>query len=93
MGYVEGEMMDTKRFVKDRDEAFTDFVLTGNTKKVRAYCKKYGMPIPKNNKVFAAGIYKAVQQCTNIPEEVKAKAFMNCLELGFSPLMNLGEGE
>lgn len=91
MGYVEGEMMDT--FVKDRDTAFTDFVMTGSTKKVRAYCKKYGMPIPKNNKVFAAGIYKAVQQCTNIPEEVKEKAFMKCLELGFSPLMNFGEGK
>jgi hypothetical protein len=85
--------MDMKRFVQDRDEAFTDFVLTGNTKKVRAYCKKYGMSIPKNNKVFAAGVYKAVQQCTNIPEEVKEKAFMKCLELGFSPLMNFGEGE
>ena len=42
-------------FVHDRDSAFIDFVETGNTDKVR----KYGVPMPKDKKVFAAGIYKA----------------------------------
>lgn len=75
------------KFVKERDEAFIDFVETGSTEKVRTYCKKYGVQMPKDHRVFAAGIYKAVQQCTSIPEEIKNKAFVKCLELGFSPLM------
>lgn len=44
-------------FAKERDAAFTDFVLTGNTVKVKKYCKKYNVPMPKNKKVFA-GDYK-----------------------------------
>lgn len=85
-------MSDMKRFVRDRDEAFIDFVETGSTVKVRKYCRKYGVDMPKDKKVFAAGIYKAVQQCTNIPQEIKDKAFIKCLELGFSPLINFGDG-
>ena len=85
-------MSDMKRFVRDRDEAFIDFVETGSTVKVRKYCRKYGVDMPKDEKVFAAGIYKAVQQCTNIPQEIKEKAFVKCLELGFSPMINFGVG-
>jgi hypothetical protein len=80
------------RFVHERDSAFIDFVETGSTAKVREYCRKYGVQMPKDEKVFAAGIYKAVQQCTNIPQEIKEKAFVKCLELGFSPMINFGVG-
>lgn len=79
-----------KQAVKERDEAFTDFVLTGSDIKLKAYCRKYGVKIPKSRKVFEAGIYKAVQYCTHIPEDVKNKAMIKCLELGFSPLMDFG---
>ena len=82
--------MDTAKFVHDRDSAFIDFVETGNTAKVRKYCRKYGVQMPKDKKVFAAGIYKAVQQCTDIPQEIKDKAFIKCLELGFSPSIGAG---
>lgn len=75
------------RFADERDKAFIDFVETGNTAKVRKYCRKYGVDMPKDRKVFAAGIYKAVQECTNIPQEIKDKAFTKCLELGFSPII------
>lgn len=85
-------MSDMKRFVRDRDEAFIEFVETGSTAKVRKYCWKYGVDMPKDKKVFAAGIYKAVQQCTNIPQKIKDKAFTKCLELGFSPMINFGGG-
>lgn len=84
--------MDTAKMVRERDSAFIDFVETGNTAKVRKYCRKYGVQMPKDKKVFAAGIYKAVQQCTNIPQEIKDKAFTKCLELGFSPMINFGGG-
>lgn len=80
-------MTDFSQFVKDRDESFIDFVKTGNTKKVRKYCRKYGVVMPKDRKVFAAGIYKAVQECTGIPEEIKSLAMIKCLELGFAPFI------
>lgn len=79
--------IDMKRFRKDRNDALVDFVLTGNTKKVRAYCKKYGVPIPTNHRIFEAGIYKAVLVCTDISDDVKDTAFRKCIELGFSPVM------
>lgn len=74
-------------FVKERDSAFINFVETGNMKKVDAYCKKYGIQMPKDLKVKQAGIYKAVQECTNIPIEIKRKAMVKCLELGFVPFI------
>jgi hypothetical protein len=80
-------MTDYKQFVKDRDEAFIDFVKTGDTKKVREYCKKYGVVMPRDRKVFAAGIYKAVQECVYIPEDVKTLAMQKCVAIGFNPFI------
>lgn len=80
-------MIDIKQFVKERDDAFIDFVRTDNTKKILKYCKKYGITVPENRKVFKAGIYKAVQECTDIPEDVKALAMQKCLEIGFMPFI------
>ena len=77
---------------KERDEAFTAFVKSGDLSKAKAYCKKYGVPIPEDEKVMAAGIYKAVQYCTEISEDVKDMAFKKCLELGFSPYLMPYEG-
>lgn len=74
-------------FVKERDAAFIDFVKTGNTAKLRAYCKKYNVPIPKDKKVMAAGVYKAVQCTTSIPEDVKVMAMQKCLQIGFNPFI------
>lgn len=76
------------QMAKERDEAFIDLVQTGSMRKVRKYAKKYGVPTPKNEQVAKAGVYKAIQHCTNIPQEVKDKAFCECLKLGFSPYMN-----
>lgn len=74
-----------KKLAKERDEAFTDFVVTGNMDKVKAYCRKYGVRMPEDEEVFAVGIYKAVQDCINISQEVKETAYKKCLELGFHP--------
>ena len=84
--------MDQKQFLKDRKEAFTKAVMEDNWDYVRRYCDRYGVPIPTDETIMKAGIYKAVQACTDIPNEVKEVAFMKCLELGFSPLMNPAEG-
>ena len=74
-------------FAEERDKAFIDAVVNDNWDKVRKYSKKYGVPIPKERNVMKAGIYKAVQYCTSIPEDVKVMAMQKCLQLGFSPLI------
>lgn len=75
------------RFLIDRKEALTKAVMEDNWDYVRVYCDRYGVPIPKDERIMKAGIYKAVQECTDIPKDVKDVAFMKCLELGFSPLI------
>lgn len=85
--------MNLKKFIKDRKEAFTKAVLEDNWDYVRVYCNRYDVPIPTDEKIMKAGIYKAVQACTDISKEVKDVAFMKCLELGFSPLMRPIESE
>lgn len=74
--------------VKIRDEAFIEFVKTGSFEKVNAYCKKYGVQMTENPTIKAAGIYKAVQLCSNIPQDIKDKAKLKCKELGFNPFSN-----
>ena len=76
-----------ERFVKDRNEAFTDFVLNDDLTKFKEYAKKYAIQIPTSKKIIKAAVYKAVQECTDIPEEVKAIAAEKCIKLGFSPYM------
>lgn len=79
--------VDMKEFVKDRNAAFTAFVLRDDWGAVREYCQEYGVPMPPNPNVMAAGIYKAVQEVTTIPDDVKRMAAMKCLKLGFSPFI------
>ena len=79
------DCINTNKLVKERDEAFTDFVLTGNETKLKAYCKRYGVKLPKNPIVRAGGVYKAVQHCTNIQQDVKEIAVKKCMELGMNP--------
>lgn len=74
-------------FVKDRDETFTRFVMDDDWDALRRYCRKYGTPMPEKRKIAQAGVYKAVQYCTGISEEVKVLAMQKCLELGFNPLI------
>jgi len=80
-------------FAEERDKAFIKAVVDDDWKAVRKYSKKYGAPIPKSIKVMKAGIYKAVQFCTNIPEDVKVLAMQKCLQLGFSPFIKPIEEE
>lgn len=79
--------VDIKDLVAARDKAFTAFVLNDDWEPVLEYCHTYGVPMPDNPDVMAAGIYKAVQECTDIPDEVKVKAAKKCMKLGFMPYM------
>ena len=78
-------------FAEERDKAFIKAVVDDDWKALRKYSKKYGVPVPKKRNVMKAGIYKAVQYCTNIPEDVKMLAMQKCLQLGFSPLLKPDE--
>ena len=74
-------------FVQDRNEAFIDAVMNDDFSKFKAYAKKYGVPLPTTKKIMKAGVYKAVQECTDIPQDVKDIAYEKCIALGFSPFL------
>lgn len=74
-------------YADERDKAFIRAVMHDDWDAVIQLCKKYHSPMPDDPKIMKAGVYKAVQYCTSIPEEVKDKAMVKCLELGFNPLM------
>ena len=75
------------KIVKERHDAFISAVVDDDWSKVKRYSQKYGVPMPKEEKVMKAGIYKACQYCTDISEEVKTIAMQKCLKLGFNPFI------
>ena len=79
--------IDVKQVVKDRDEAFIAFVLNDDWEPVKQYCATYGIAMPMSADVMAAGIYKAVQEVTTIPNDIKVKAAIKCMQLGFEPFV------
>ena len=81
--------MNIQKFVKSRDDAFTKFVMDDDWQAVIKHLRRYGQldKLPNNPIVAKAGIYKAVQECTSIPKEVKAVAARKCIMMGFSPVM------
>lgn len=76
-----------ERFLKERNHAFMKAVLEDDWRPVYKYCRRYGVPIPKKEDVMKAGIYKAVQEVTDIPERVKDLAREKCVAMGFKPTM------
>lgn len=73
------------RMIKERDAAFVIAVRDNNFAYAVNYCKKYGVPIPNDEDIMKAGIYKAVQECIDIPESIKLLAMEKCIALGFQP--------
>lgn len=74
-------------FAEERDKVFVDAVVNDNWDGVKEYSKKYNIPMPENEAILKAGIYKAVQDCTHISEQVKHIAREKCLKLGFYPFI------
>lgn len=81
------------RFLRDRRKAFTKAIMNDDWGYVRRYCEKYGVPMPGDERVMKAGIYKAVHECTDIPDDVKNVAIEKCLKLGFIPFIMPDKGE
>ena len=82
-----------REFVRDRDTAFINAVMHDDWDGVAAYLEKYKMRgaqmMRYKEPVAKAAIYKAVQECTNISDDVKAIAAEKCVALGFAPRINL----
>ena len=79
--------MDIKAFADERNQIFSDFVVTDDLSNVYLFCQIYHIPIPADEAVLKAGVYKAVQECTDIPKDIKAMAREKCMALGFKPTM------
>ena len=75
-------------FIKDRHKAFADILYNDDFKAMDKYCKKYGVPKPMSRKVQKAGVYKAIQYCSDFTEEEKVLAMKKCLDMGFNPLVD-----
>ena len=80
-------MFDPEQFVKDRNEAFVELVMHDNIDAMKVYMDKYGIQMPKRKAILLGGVYKAVQEVTNIPQEVKDVARKKCEALGLRPTM------
>jgi hypothetical protein len=80
-------MDEIQKFVKDRNKAMKAAVMDDDWDAVRRYMKKYQIQAPEKEEVMKAGIYKAVQEITNMPDYVKLTAYRKCIDLGFRPTM------
>ena len=76
-----------QKFLEDRKKTFEAAVLLDDWEGVKRYCKKYGVDIPKDETILKAAIYKGVQECTDIDDDIKLKAAAKCVALGFRPTM------
>ena len=76
-----------------RDKAMIKAVMEDDWSGIIRECKEDGVPIPDDPRVMKAGIYKAVQYCTKIPQDVKETAMLKCLALGFNPFIKPIDGE
>ena len=62
--------MKIKKCLKELNEVMFSL----EKEKIVAYCKKYDVPIPENDQVFWAGVYKSILAIENSPEHLRQKA-------------------
>lgn len=74
-----------QKFVKDRDKAITRAVMNDDWEAAKRYCRKYGVPVPGNERIFKGAIYKAACEVLSLSQEVRGKAKTEAEKLGFYP--------
>ncbi len=86
---IQNALEEYSDYAKKRDAAIVQYIETGDDSGMRKLLKDTeGIDVPDSEAtVFHAGILKSAQYCVNIPEEIKAKAFAQCLEMGFNPFI------
>lgn len=77
--------MTIKQMIKMRDDALKAAVIKDDFSQIYVYSIMLSIKIPKDEKVFKAGIYKAACECLNLSPEIRKKAAEKCIELGFKP--------
>jgi len=66
--------MDLNQFIKDRKEA----VLSADLNMIKAYCKKYGVPLPPSGDIpLMRGMQLCVFRLTDVPYKEKRDAWTN----------------
>lgn len=73
--------MNIKQFIKERDEA----LLSLDKEKITKFAKKHGVPIPKDETAFWAGVHKAIWNLNSANAEQKLNSMMWLTNHGFSP--------
>lgn len=71
---------ELQKFVKERNEALFSF----DPVKIKVFARKYVAHIPEDPRVFWGGVYKAVCNITNAPEDAVRRAEEGLKELGMS---------
>lgn len=71
--------MNIDNFIKERNEA----LLSLDKKNIIAYCKKYGVEVTSDEKIFWAGIHKAILQIKSITPEQRERSEKWLQEHGF----------
>lgn len=70
-----------RKFVKERDAA----LLSLDKEKIQRYCKKYSVHIPQDERLFWAGVHKAILHINSATDEQKLNSTLWLLENGFQP--------
>ena len=70
-----------KKYVKERNKAMFSL----DEKKIKAFCRKWGVPIPENENVFWAGVHKVILHTTASTDAQKAHSLLWLVMHGFSP--------
>ena len=73
-------MRRIEQFVKDRDES----LLSLDKEKIKAYCRKYAIPMPKNELAFWAGVHKSIIHINSATFEQKQRSYDWLVNNGFS---------
>lgn len=88
-----------KDFIRDRNEALT----SGDKEKIIAYCKKYNIKIPEDEKLLWTGVHKAICNLyltaihsgteDNITEKQFNASYKWLRENGYNPFNSVGGEE
>lgn len=72
-------------YCKERDKAF----LSLDEKRIRDFCRKWSINVPKNDVVFWAGVHKAICNMNAANAKQKLHSLIWLTEHGFKPEIEL----
>lgn len=73
-------MQDIKKYMAERDEVFRSL----DWDKIKRFCLKWQIPIPKKDITFKAGVYKTILHMYSSTDKEKAEAIEWLTNHGFN---------